>query len=405
MAHVEDRWYRQDSGRRVKTELYGQGLRYRVRYIGPDGRERSKSFPDREKGKADAFKSTVEADLLRGWYVDPDAGRIALRRFAEEWLAGQTLEETTREAMEGRFRVHVYPHLGDRELRAITPSVVRSWDRALQQKGLATSYRRVLFANLSGLLTAAVDDEKIRKNPCRAESVRRPRPDPRKVIPWEPAQVFAVSEALRARYRLAVTLGAGCGLRQGEVFGLAVDEVEFLRGIVRVERQVKIVRSRLVFALPKGRKTRTVPLPESVALEAAAHVSAYPPRHVTLPWEHPDGRPVTAPLLLTSRESGALNRNLFNSYHWKPALERAGIEPSRENGMHALRHFYASVLLDAGESIKALSEYLGHSDPGFTLRTYTHLMPSSEHRTRRAIDAVLTSSVAGERSSVPGPAP
>jgi integrase len=43
--------------------------------------------------------------------------------------------------------------------------------------------------------------------------------------------------------------------------------------------------------------------------------------------------------------------------------------------MHALRHFYASVLLDAGESIKAVSEYLGHSDPGFTLRTYTHLLP------------------------------
>jgi len=57
--------------------------------------------------------------------------------------------------------------------------------------------------------------------------------------------------------------------------------------------------------------------------------------------------------------------------------------------MHALRHFYASVLLDAGESIKALSEYLGHSDPGFTLRTYTHLMPSSEQRTRQAIDLVL----------------
>ncbi|GGS54496.1 hypothetical protein GCM10010238_49870 [Streptomyces griseoviridis] len=45
--------------------------------------------------------------------------------------------------------------------------------------------------------------------------------------------------------------------------------------------------------------------------------------------------------------------------------------------MHALRHAYASVPLDAGESIKALSEYLGHSDPGFTLRTYTHLLPSS----------------------------
>jgi integrase len=52
--------------------------------------------------------------------------------------------------------------------------------------------------------------------------------------------------------------------------------------------------------------------------------------------------------------------------------------------MHALRHFYASVLLDAGECIKAVAEYLGHSDPGFALRTYTHLLPSSEQRTHQA---------------------
>jgi Phage integrase family len=57
--------------------------------------------------------------------------------------------------------------------------------------------------------------------------------------------------------------------------------------------------------------------------------------------------------------------------------------------MHALRHFYASVLLDAGERVKAVWEYLGHTDPGFTLRTYTHLLPTSHERTRRAVDAVL----------------
>ncbi|MDQ4104027.1 MAG: tyrosine-type recombinase/integrase, partial [Actinomycetota bacterium] len=59
------------------------------------------------------------------------------------------------------------------------------------------------------------------------------------------------------------------------------------------------------------------------------------------------------------------------------------------DGFHALRHFYASTLLDAGESIVALAEYLGHADPGFTLRTYTHLMPSSQERTRRAVDGVF----------------
>ncbi len=60
--------------------------------------------------------------------------------------------------------------------------------------------------------------------------------------------------------------------------------------------------------------------------------------------------------------------------------------------MHGLRHYYASVLLDAGESIRAVADYLGHSDPGFTLRVYTHLIPSSEDRARQAIDAALGSS-------------
>jgi integrase len=89
---------------------------------------------------------------------------------------------------------------------------------------------------------------------------------------------------------------------------------------------------------------------------------------------------------MTGAHGGALNRNHVNHYVWKPALVRAEVEATRANGMHALRHHSASVLLDAGESIKAVSEYLGHSDPGFTLRTYTHLMPSSAERTRNAVD-------------------
>ncbi len=50
------------------------------------------------------------------------------------------------------------------------------------------------------------------------------------------------------------------------------------------------------------------------------------------------------------------------------------------------------MLLDAGESVRALADYLGHADPGFTLRVYTHLMPSSEDRARQAIDAAFESS-------------
>ena len=111
---------------------------------------------------------------------------------------------------------------------------------------------------------------------------------------------------------------------------------------------------------------------------------------VVLPWEVPTGKLVSVDLIVAGKTGVPLDRNTFNRNVWRPAASAAGVDQERENGMHALRHFYASVLLDGGESIKALAAYLGHSDPGFTLRTYTHLMPSSEERTRRAVDRVFT---------------
>jgi integrase len=221
-------------------------------------------------------------------------------------------------------------------------------------------------------------------------AVTRPRGEYPKVVPWSAERVHAVRAELGERYQLTVNLGAGCGLRQGEVFGLCVDQVNFADRVVRIIRQVKIVHSRLVFGPPKHGKTREVPLPDNIAHAIRAHTEQFPPLAVTLPWEHPEGELVTARLLMWTREGAALNRNYFNHFLWKPALRQAGVpEPKRAEGFHALRHFSASVLLDAGESIKALAEYLGHADPGFTLRTYTHFMPASSERTRRAVDSVF----------------
>ncbi|CAL9424614.1 hypothetical protein SUDANB126_01937 [Streptomyces sp. enrichment culture] len=85
-----------------------------------------------------------------------------------------------------------------------------------------------------------------------------------------------------------------------------------------------------------------------------------------------------------------LGRNRFNGRVRRPALRAAaGVEIGRGDGVHALRRLCAPVLLDAGESIGALSECPGHHGPGFTLRTYAHLMPSGENRTRAAVDRVL----------------
>ncbi|MEU4108321.1 site-specific integrase [Streptomyces sp. NPDC027717] len=394
-GHIQDRWYKTEPGPtgkpvRIKTDRHGVGLRYRARYIGPDGTEKSKSFPDKQKRKAEQWLANIEADMSRGDYVAPDAGKVTFEQYATEWMTTQITDPLTRESVESRLRLHAIPYLGTRPMGSFTPSHLRAWLRTLEDRGLSAGYRRGIFAHVSTVFTAAVEDRVIRVNPCSARSVQAPRLEPRKVRPWPAEQVKNVRAALPDRYRAMVNLAAGCGLRQGEVFGLAVEDVDFLGGVLHVVRQVKLLRlCRPVFAPPKGGKERDVPLPESVAFALARHLKNHPAQRITLPWKNLDGPPVTASLIFTGTAGLALDRNRFNDRVWRPALRASGVEPGRDNGMHALRHFYASVLLDAGESIKALSEYLGHHDPGFTLRTYTHLMPSSGSRTRAAVDRMF----------------
>jgi integrase len=393
MADIDDRWFRTDkaTGAKVPTGRYGSGRRWDVRWRDDTGTQRHKAFE--RKADAERFLAKVTTDLAGGIYLDPAAGKVTLQAYAERWLAAQTFDVTTREAVALRLRLHVLPQLGSYRLGALRPSVVQVWTRGLQQQ-LANSYVRVVFANLSAILQAAVDDALIGRNPCRAGSVKPPAPDRRKVVPWTAEQVAAVTAALPDRYRAIMAAGAGLGLWQGECFGLAVGDVDWLRGVVHVRRQVRIVGGRLTFAPPKTGKTRDVPLPESVALRLAAHLEAWPAVAVTLPWLEPSGRPETRRLLFSTRERTALDRTYFNRHVWKPALEAAGVPAGRESGMHALRHHYASVVLEGGVNIRAVADFLGHNDPGFTLRTYTHLLPTSEQRTRQAVDRALTGGAA-----------
>jgi integrase len=144
---------------------------------------------------------------------------------------------------------------------------------------------------------------------------------------------------------------------------------------------------------------RDIPLPDSVALRLSAHIAEYPPVSVTLPWKAPAGKPVKARLLFTSRQRAALNRNYFNTYIWKPALSAAKVPATRDNGFHALRHYFASALLHDGVDVRALATYLGHGDPGFTLRVYVHLMPDAANRMRSAVDHVMSHGPATDQAA------
>ncbi|MEU6964115.1 tyrosine-type recombinase/integrase [Streptomyces chrestomyceticus] len=402
-GHIQDRWFKTETGPdgkpvRVKTDRHGTGMRYRARYVGPDGTEKSKSFPDRQKRQAERWLAHIESDMARGQYIDPAAGRTTFQQYGERWLASQTTDATTRTAVAVQLRLHAFPHIGSRPLDSFRPEHIRDWLSTLEKALPQSSYRRVIYMSVSAVLSAAVDDGHLTKNPCKVRSVRAPAATRPRVQPWTPQRVFAVRKALPLRFKATVDVGGGCGLRQGEIFGLPEDQVDHDAGWLHVTCQVKVVNGHLVFAPPKGGKERSTPLAAHVSQAIKRHSQEFPPIEVTLPWLRPDGPPVTKRLIFSLASGGPIRRNDFNNRVWKPALAVVGVIPeprpderyeaAREHGMHALRHFFASVLLDAGESIKALSVYLGHADAGFTLRTYTHLMPSSEGRTRRAVDSM-----------------
>jgi integrase len=351
MASVEDRWYRtvkkpDGTTAREQSDRHGKGRRYRVHYTDPDGRQRSESFFDGEKRKADKFARDVSSDVDRGAYIDPDAGTITLRKYAEEiWFPAQTFGPSTRERVETRLRLHILPVLGGSRLAELSrrPSTVQAWIRGLQNAKMEPSGIKLVKGTLSSILGAAIADERIAKNPCKDRSVKVPKPVQRKIVPWTAARVAAIRVGLPALYRAMTDAGAGAGLRQGEVFGLSPDDVDWLRKVVHVRRQVKLVGGRRVFAPPKGGKERDVPLSGTLALRLSAHLAEHPAASVTLPWIEPGGKPVTVALMFTKPDQGAIWRNDWNRYVWHPALKGAGVVPGRENGFHQLRHYYASV--------------------------------------------------------------
>jgi len=387
MAHIEDRWFTADRKPKPRS---GHGKRYRVRYEKPDGMQTSASFG--KKGDAERFRIRVEADLLAGTYADPEAGRTTLRTYAAGWLAAQSFDAVTRETVESRLRVHVLPQLGDHRLAelAARPSLIQAWLSGLK---LAPSTSGRVLTHLNTIMSAAVADGVIARNPCRSPSIRAPRVTRRQVVPWAPQQSAAVRAALPERLRAVVDAGTGLGLRQSELFALAVEETDFLRRMVSVRQQIKIIRGGMYYAAPKGAKERAVPLAWQTGALLAAHLAGFPAVAVTLPWHEPGtrrhGKPHTSHLLFTTG-GRALHRNGFNVDIWRPAVKAAGLPADRVNGCHMMRHVFASTLISRGVDVRTVAAYLGHSDGGaLVLRTYSHLMPDAEDRARKALEAAL----------------
>jgi integrase len=350
MAEVDDRWHATDraTNARVRTDRYGVGRRWQARWRDAAGHQHKKSFD--KKGDAERFLAEVTLDLARGSYVDPRAGRTTVRQYGEQWRAAQVHRATTVAQVETHLRRHVYPTFGDRPIGSIRPSEVQAWVRGLEQH-LAPSTIAIVYSFVAGIFRAAVRHRLIVASPC--VDVRLPKPEPKRVEPLATERVGALIAAMPEQYRALVVLAAGTGLRQGECFGVEVDRVDFLRRQLRVDQQlVTMPGSPPYLAPPKTPSPyRTVPLPQVVVDALAAHLAAFPAVtvEVTDATVKPTPKRRPAALIFTSAAGQPLRRTRFSEV-WRRAAAVAELGDGVT--FHDLRHYFASLLIRHGESVK-----------------------------------------------------
>ncbi len=328
--------------------------------------------------------------MIIGRYVAPHARRREFDLLIVKWLKATSPDPVSREKYASRARNHITPYFGGRSIAgACTVDTVRDYLEWLNARGLDPSSQGVIFDHLVAIMDIAVGEHTIPENPCRSRLIKRPRGISRKIIPWTEDRMNAIWTALPDRNKIAIPLGAGGGLRMGEIMGFSPDDIRRKERDFVVQRQIRRLNGGCVFSPPKGGKTRIVPMAENILDEIDTYLQMFEPVTITLPWRVLDGRPVSVQVLM-SREgtSQPMYGYLFLSTVSINAFRHAGVtKRDRVDGMHALRHYYASSCLAEGVSILELANYLGHSDPAVTLRHYAHLMPTSHARARRAVNA------------------
>ena len=357
--------------------------RYQARYRGPDGLMRSAPVTFDTETDANVWLTVTEAQIIRGDWIDPDAGRVPLGEYAAKWIAERPLAPSTVARYEAALRGQIDPSIGRLDLVDLTPARVRRWRRDLLDAGAGAPTVAKAYRLLRAVMNTAVDDELIRRNPCRIKGADSDESAERPVATID--QVYAIADAGRPWCRALVLLAAFTGLRWGELVELRRHNLDLAGGFVRVAGSTSEVRGVLI----EGRATksragvREVGVPAAIVPELRAHLRR---------WSEPgpNGRVFVGP------RGGKLLRSNYSRY-WKAAVDKAGLGQLGLH-FHDLRHT-ANSFVASSASLRELMTRMGHASPRAAL-IYQHANREREREITEAlsrrIEAVRSGDLARE---------
>ncbi|MGW2281151.1 tyrosine-type recombinase/integrase [Streptomyces sp. NPDC001770] len=180
--------------------------RYQARYLGPDGIDRPAPQTFRTKRDADDWLAERQSEVRSGCWRDPDAGAVNFGDFALRWVEERGLAATTDELYRRLLRLHILPSFGGSDLDAISPPAVRTWRSERLKATEAPTTVAKSYRLLKAIMETAVDDELIRRNPCRIKGAGKESAEERPTA--SVAQVDALADAMGPRWRLMIYIAA-----------------------------------------------------------------------------------------------------------------------------------------------------------------------------------------------------
>ncbi len=338
---------------------------YEVKLRTPQGRQYSKSF--RTRREAEAYQAKEKTSQQTGAWVDPRAGELTVEEYARDWMY-QRVALRPRTVDLYLLDHHILPGLGHRQLRAVSPAVVRAWHADLGRKTtIGPSTRAKAYRLLRTMMATAVDDELIVKNPCVVKGASVERHDERPVATID--QVTDLANNVDPRYRSMILLACWCGLRYGELAGLTRSDIDLADETITIRRQLQETDNGVISWGPP--KT-----------DAGKRSVAVPPHLLPLIAEHLDTiSPDPDQLLFPSPEGTPLRNSNFNRRIWRPAVDAVGLVGFH---FHDLRHTGNTLAAQTGASTKELMARMGHASPRAAL-IYQHATKDRDKAVAQAL--------------------
>lgn len=356
---------------------------WRARYRDETGKDHARHF--RRRVDAQAWLDEQTAQLVRGEWVDPSAGKVRFATVADEWLATIVdRKPSTVATYESILNKNLRPAFGDRAVSSITTTSVRQFTASMFAEGAGFQTVKNNLNVLRAVLEAARESRYITSNPAlgvklprtRARHARDERTASRVYL--DAGQVLELAAVTPEPYDLLVTFAAFTGLRAGEVAGVEVRDVDLGARRLTVRRSVAEVHGALEVGPPKSGQSRTVPLPVFLVDRLRAYILATGYRDGDRLFRSPDG--------------GPLRHSNFYRRVFRPAVTAAGLSDGLR--FHDLRHTCASLLIAEGAHPKAVCEVLGHASIEITMDVYGHLYESAEDALADSLDRVHAEALA-----------